>query len=114
MSHWTYTLIEKKVKLLCEESGVRLNLQSSTYRSQRCSQCGLVRKNNRKNKVFTCSCGHVEDADYNASCNHAVILPDIPYDLRVSKFNRIGFYWLESGFYDLDNKVLTVPSPTKT
>ena len=41
------------------------------------------------------------DADLNASLNHAIDLPDIPYPLREMKINRgNGFYWLPSGFYD--------------
>jgi predicted RNA-binding Zn-ribbon protein involved in translation (DUF1610 family) len=102
MQHWTNTLIRDKVEAVCEENGVRLIHQSSTYRSQRCSGCGVVRKANRKGKLYTCKhCGLQIDADYNASLNHIVDLPEIPYTLRKLQMNRgNGFYWLETGFYE--------------
>lgn len=52
MSHWTNTIIRDKIRSHCEVNGVHFTLQSCTYRSQRCSQCGLVRKSNRKGKVY--------------------------------------------------------------
>jgi putative transposase len=107
LSHWTNTLIRDKVEQICEDTGVQLIHQSSTYRSQRCSGCGVVRKSNRKGKVYTCKhCSLVIDADLNASLNHAIDLPEIPYDLRKMNFNRSGFFWLESGFYDSSGRSL--------
>jgi hypothetical protein len=102
MQHWTNTIIRDKVETLCEENGVYLLHQSATYRSQRWSGCGIVRKANRKGKSYTCKhCGLQIDADYNASLNHVVDLPEIPYALRKLQLNRgNGFYWVESGFYD--------------
>lgn len=114
MSHWTNTLIRDKISSHCELNGVRFSLQSCTYRSQRCSKCGLVRKTNRKGKLFICrGCGHSDDADYNASCNHEQTLPDIPLKLRKLNLNRKGFYWKETGFYDLTGQEFRVPdAPT--
>jgi putative transposase len=102
MSHWTNTAIRDKITSKCEESGTRLVLQSSTYRSQRCSGCGVVRKANRKRKIYSCKhCGLELDADLNASLNHAVDLPEIPYTLRKLEINRgNGFYWKTDGFYE--------------
>ncbi len=104
LSHWTNTTIRDKVEKICEENGVRLTHQSSTYRSQRCSNCGSVRKANRKGKIYTCKrCGFVVDADLNAARNHEIHLPDIPDALRASKRNRgLGFLWTPTGFYDVE------------
>lgn len=102
LSHWTNTTIRDKVMSKATLDGVHLVEQDSTYRSQRCSCCGMVRKANRKGKTYTCnSCGHISDADINAANNHSIRLPEIPYALRMSKLNKSGFYWVESGFYDL-------------
>jgi transposase len=110
MLHWTNTVIRDKTAALCRENGVRLQLQSSTYRSQRCSQCGLVRKANRVGKKYQCKlCGYRADADFNASRNLEISLPDIPFALRNLKLNRIGFYWKVNGFSDLNGEELTVP-----
>lgn len=107
MSHWVNTLIRDKVVSISEELGVQVNHQSSTYRSQRCSECGMVRKSNRKGKVYTCKhCGLIIDADYNASKNHEQNLLEIPYSFRNLQLNRKGFFWLESGLFNLEGESL--------
>ena len=111
LSHFTNTLIRDKLLQLCDETGVTVTLQSSVYRSQRCSGCGLVRKANRKGKNYTCSsCGLNLDADLNAAKNHEQTLPSIPFALRKLNLNLKGFIWKPNGFYDLTGKALTVPS----
>ena len=58
MSHWSNPVIVDKLKSLCEISGVHVHEENSTYMSQRCSGCGMVRKANRKGKVYKCkNCG---------------------------------------------------------
>jgi len=110
LSSWTNTIIRDKLEDRCTLLGVQVQHQSPTYRSQRCSNCSLVRKSSRKGKVYLCpECGLEIDADYNASLNHEVALPDIPWKLRKLNLNRKGFYWKEDGFYDLNGVVLTVP-----
>lgn len=106
--HWQNTVIRSKIESKCEDLGIRLILQSSTYRSQRCSDCGNVRKSNRKGKEYSCkNCGNITDADFNAAKNHEINLPDIPYELRKQNLNRgNGFFWLESGFFDFENRSL--------
>ena len=112
LSHWTNTLIRDKMERYCEEKEVLFLLQSSTYRSQRCNQCGLVRKSQRRSKVYSCkNCGLEIDADLNASLNHQQDLPDISYDLRKLGKNRSGFFWKSDGFYELTGEELTVPLP---
>ena len=72
---------------------------------KRCSQCGWVRKANRKGKVFTCNlCGFTEDADLNAAFNLELDLYEIPYWVRQQRINRSGFYWLEDGLYDVGHE----------
>ncbi len=99
---------------VAEMEGFLVKLQSSTYRSQRCSNCGLVRKANRKGKNYVCgstNCGLSIDADLNAARNHLQELPDIPISLRKLNLNRKGFYWKPYGFQDLAGAELTVPLP---
>lgn len=102
MSHWTNTIIRDKIITKCEEEGVRLTHQFSTYRSQRCSDCGNVRKANRKGKVYFCkNCKNIIDADLNAAKNHEIELPEIPCTLRKRLLNRKdGFFWNSSGIFD--------------
>jgi len=110
MSHWTNTLIRDKLLSTCELHGVHVKEQSCTYRSQRCSCCGMVRKSQRKSKLYKCKeCGSEIDSDLNAALNHEIELPDIPWELRREQRNRKGFYWLESGFFDLNRVEFRVP-----
>lgn len=116
MSHWTNTLIRDKLTRRCEEAGVQIASQSSTYRSQRCFSCGWVQKRNRKSgsKNFLCKhCGHQSDADLNAAKNHSIELPDVPFSLSRLKLNRKGFYWNPNGFKTITGEDLTVPLSRK-
>jgi predicted RNA-binding Zn-ribbon protein involved in translation (DUF1610 family) len=111
LKHWSNVLIRDKVFSRCETLGVHVVEQSSPYRSQRCSCCGLVRKANRKGKIYTCkSCGFVCDADLNAAINHEQNLPPIPNALRKQKLNfGHGFYWKSNGLFLIDGSELRVP-----
>ena len=111
MSHWRFTLIRDKILRTCEELEVPVIEQSCAYRSQRCNQCGNVRKANRKAKVYSCKrCKWVGDSDLNAALNHEQTLPEIPFDILGSKLNiGEGFLWTSLGCFSLDGKALRVP-----
>ena len=113
MQAWTNADIQRKVLALAEEQNVSVKLQSSTYRSQRCSVCGLVRKANRKEKTYACKgCGFVCDADLNAARNHAIDLPPIPDAFYRTKRNLDnGFYWTGEGCYVSSGVEFAVPPP---
>ena len=109
LSHWCNTLIRDKLKKVGEEQGVFVKLQPSAYRSQRCNVCGLVRKSNRKGKIYSCHCGNTVDADLNASLNHVIELPEVSFEFRKLGLNQRGFYWKPEGFFSLTGEALTVP-----
>lgn len=109
MKHWTNTLIRDKFYRRAEEQEVLVKTDPSTYYSQRCSSCGLVRKSQRKNKTYLCkNCGLLIDADLNAATNHQLDLPDVS-GLRNLKLNVIGFFWKLIGCFTLEGVELTVP-----
>lgn len=114
MSHWTNSEIEKAIEKKCEQDGVLLVYQNSIYRSQRCYNCGFVRKANRCGKLYKCKgCGTHLDADLNGAKNHALDLPNLPVSLQHLKLNRKGFYWKPDGLFNLDGSELRVPNSQK-
>ena len=113
LSHWAYALIKQKLVCLSEMKGFQIKEVPNEFRSQRCSECGWVRKANRKGKTFACDqCGNAMDADSNAASNLMLDLFEIPYWVRLRKLNRKGFYWLSSGLLALDREPI-VPDGQK-
>ena len=114
LARWTNADIERKILSKAIESGVQTQLQPSTYRSQRCSGCGIVRKSNRRGKIYECKfCGLSIDADLNGALNHEIELPPLPYDIRQMKLNISGFRWNPEGIFNLSGEELTVPQANK-
>ena len=93
--HHAYGVIKNKIKQVAEELGVQVDMQTSNYKSQRCSLCGWTQSSNRKGKNFKCkNCGYKVDADYNASENNRRKLRWLDFGLiSEQKLNRKGFYW---------------------
>lgn len=116
MKHWSNPEIVTRLAQVAEEFGVRINLQSNAYRSQRCSECGHVLKKARKGKLYVCPlCGLVIDADINAAKNHEAELPVIPHSTEFSRLaSTEGFYWLPSGLFKMDGSELRVPDTLKS
>jgi IS605 OrfB family transposase len=110
MSRWNYGELFDVLDKKLEDRGVRVNKLNPTYTSQRCSQCGWVRKGNRKLKLFMCDkCCYQQDSDLNASINLSLKLKPIGVQQRLKQENKTGFYW------NVEDQVLIVPEcPTKT
>lgn len=93
LNSFPYVEIRIKLQKVCSLSGVRLIEQSNMYRSQRCSSCGFVHKDNRKGDVFCCKgCSYTEQADVNAAKNHLANIKPINSFNPLSK--TTGFYWI--------------------
>jgi IS605 OrfB family transposase len=98
MQAWNYGELLRTLKGKLLEAGVQIKEVNPTYTSQRCSKCGWTRKGNRKSKCFKCDrCGYAADADLNASINLSLCLLPIGKKERLSKINKRGFYWFETG-----------------
>lgn len=71
INKWNYFQFEKFLKYKAEAKGCNVEYVDARYTSQRCSKCGHIAKNNRKNQAyFKCkSCGFQLNADLNASKN---------------------------------------------
>ena len=92
---FTYKDIFDMLKMKLELLGVQVEEVQPAFTSQRCSNCGWVRKANRSGKTFKCDkCGFSYDADLNASRNIALDLEVInTKKIRSSGLHRKGFYW---------------------
>lgn len=94
LSHWTYPAIKDKIQARCEENGVRLTLLPYAYSSQRCSKCGWTQRANRNGKRFVCkNCEYAADADFNASVNIGLNLPEFPRSELRQRKNLNGFFY---------------------
>ena len=64
---------EFRSKLLtkCRENGIELRIVDRWYPSSKtCHRCGAVKKDLKlSDRIFKCSCGYVEDRDFNAALN---------------------------------------------
>ena len=60
-----------KLQAKCNENGIELRIVDRWYPSSKtCHCCGTVKKDLKlSDRIFKCSCGYVEDRDYNAALN---------------------------------------------
>jgi len=74
LKNWSYFDLQEKIIYKAEEKGIQVIKINPEYTSQRCSECGYIDKENRKNQAeFKCiNCGYEALADYNAARNIAI------------------------------------------
>ena len=60
-----------KLKAKCNENGIELRVADRWYPSSKiCHCCGAIKKDLKlSDRIFKCSCGYVEDRDFNAALN---------------------------------------------
>lgn len=60
-----------KLKAKCDDNGIELRVVNRFYpSSKRCHCCGCIKKDLKlSDRIYRCTCGYVEDRDFNASLN---------------------------------------------
>jgi putative transposase len=60
-----------KLKYKCDENGIELRIVDRFYPSSKmCHCCGCIKKDLKlSDRIYRCTCGYVEDRDFNASLN---------------------------------------------
>jgi len=83
---WSFAQLRQFITYKCQLLGVSLLIVDPAYTSRTCNICGFCSKENRKNQaIFHCvSCGHADNADYNASKNIQKLGLDILNTNRVA------------------------------
>lgn len=70
LGHWNIDLLYRRMADKAEQNRVFLAFVEPAYSSQTCNSCRAIDKKSRNGEVFKCTaCGHVDDADHNASMN---------------------------------------------
>ena len=68
---WSFSKFIKQLEYKCMKVGIRFVMVNEAYSSQTCSNCGTVRKSNRKHRgLYVCkTCGYTINADVNGAVN---------------------------------------------
>lgn len=84
LSFWHYNQALSRLRQLCEEEGVSVQIKSPYKTSQRCPYCGKIDRRNRNGERFICiNCGYKENADIVGALNlKALGLAEV-YSLRL-------------------------------
>jgi len=71
LRNWSYHQLQSFIEYKAKREGIKVVKINPKYTSQRCNKCGHIEKENRETQSkFICkSCGHEENADYNAARN---------------------------------------------
>lgn len=91
LSYWHYRQALDRLRQLCEEQGISIELKSPYKTSTRCPYCGKWDKRNRNVDKFKCIyCGFEENADIIGAMNLKALGLAGAYSLRLLQVNGVG------------------------
>ena len=71
LHNWAFYELQSFIEYKAKLAGIKMVYIDPKYTSQRCSSCGVIKKQQRKRNIYQCSCGNHVHADLNASRNIA-------------------------------------------
>jgi len=69
LSNWSYFQFQTILEYKCAFTGIPVAYIDPRYTSQKCNQCGIIKKTNRNKSKYVCSCGYSNHSDINAALN---------------------------------------------
>lgn len=70
LSNWSFFQLEQLLKYKAEALGKQIVKVDARYTSQKCSNCSVINKSNRKGSHYSCDrCGYREHSDVNGAKN---------------------------------------------
>ena len=90
LKNWSIHSFYEKLKYKAKEAGIKIQKVDPKYTSQRCSKCGFISKENRRDQSnFLCiNCGYKANADYNAAKNLSIDKIDEIITHDIEKFKK--------------------------
>lgn len=82
LGNWSFSEFESFLNYKAEALGKHIVKVNPAYTSQKCSNCNIIKKSNRKGSWYSCGCGFQLHSDLNASRNIA--------NLGISEFSRLS------------------------
>ena len=69
---WSFYQLKQFIIYKAELQGIKVIEVNPAYTSQRCFDCGTIRKTNRQGPKYKCKCGYENNSDVNGALNIAV------------------------------------------
>ncbi|MFZ5641294.1 MAG: zinc ribbon domain-containing protein [Bacillota bacterium] len=75
MHSWAFFQLKEYIRYKARSVGIPVVDVDPKHTSQRCFNCGTIKKRNRRGQAYCCGCKYTAHADLNAARNIAMAQP---------------------------------------